>query len=87
MQVEPHGGDEGQDHQAEGEPAVGEQAEQGVDRQSVAPLEKEHHQYDGGGAGEDADDEVDLEQDGERDAEQGGVRDRLAEVGEPSLRQ
>jgi len=25
---------------------VGEQAEQGVDRQGVAPLEEEHHQHD-----------------------------------------
>ena len=74
MQVEPHGGNEGQDHQAEGEAARGEQAEQGVDRQRVAPLEEEHHQHDCAGAGEDTDDEVEVEQNGERDAEQGGVR-------------
>ena len=83
MQVESHGRHEGQDHQTEGETAMGEQAEQRVHRKSVAPFQEEHHQHDGGSADEDPDDQVQIHQDGKCNTEQGRVRDRLTEVGKP----
>ena len=61
---------------------MGEQAQKGVRRERVAALEKEHRPDDHRGDGEDAHREVGVEKNGDGDAKQGGVGNRLAEIGE-----
>ena len=83
MQVDAQRFEKGHGHEAQRERAVGEDAEDRVPGEPLAPLQGEQQQGDPRADGEHADGGVHVQREPQRHAQQRGVGQRVAEVGHP----